>query len=386
MAEHPLPEPWIHYNNGYTKKTDVVAALETEHLSGKTTLEMVASLGFCLEHKALEQVLNPSKLVQARLDEHWPHDTTMVVNAGRRLKCKGTVAIAHAFFPHLQVHFYHRYLTDYEERLPMWKGGIRLVAGKRTPAEALIEAHPANMSIDIIVRGRSGSEHACADLLQALTEETWQKAVDITPGSQLALFYLSRLELDKLSPAGMLSRPRVEYSVERVKQAIQKGEHITDGNASSPENPHDLLLSSQALDDFLLRDSVDAASSSLCGFAQVISAENWMVILLNIAQAVNSSAECVGLAKGLAVNDKGGDIVEQLRDVDPRRSPPDIANQIFQHWFKQTGGEKTTDWRRMALHRAFRKDVRRTDLCIILDDELRGHDGSNAADRIKSTS
>ena len=154
MAEPPLPGPYIQYENGYAKKADVVAALKTEHLPGETALEMVSGLGFCLEQKSLDKVLNSSKLLGVRPEEHWCADSTMVVNAGRRLKCKGAVAIANAFFPHLQVHLYHRYLTEYDETLPMWNGGIRLVAGERTPAEALIEAHPAHMSIDIVVRGR----------------------------------------------------------------------------------------------------------------------------------------------------------------------------------------------------------------------------------------
>ena len=176
MAERPLPGPYIHYENGYADKQEVVSALDTKHLPGETAFEMVAGLGFCLEQERLNKVLNPSKLCGARSLQHWCADPGMVVNGGRRLKCKGTKAIAHAFFPYLQVHFYHQYLAEYHEKLPMWNGGVRLVAGMRTPAEALIEAHPANMSIDIIVRGRCGTERVCADLLQELTEETLWKA------------------------------------------------------------------------------------------------------------------------------------------------------------------------------------------------------------------
>ena len=130
MAEQPLPGPHVHYDNGYAKTSDVVAALETEHLPGREALEMVAGLGFCLEQKSADTVLNPSKLRTHRLDKHWLQTEVMVVNAGRRLKCKGTVVIASAFFSHLQVHFYHRYLSDYDETLPMWTGGIRVAAGR----------------------------------------------------------------------------------------------------------------------------------------------------------------------------------------------------------------------------------------------------------------
>ena len=242
MAEPPLPEPHVHYDNGYAKTSDVVAALETEHLPGREALEMVAGLGFCLEQKSANTVLNPSKLREHRLEKHWRRTAVMVVNAGRRLKCKGTVAIASAFFSHLQVHFYHRYLSDFDERLPMWTGGIRLVAGQCSSVEAIIESDPSNSSIDIIVRGREGSETDCSDLLHSLTEETLQKATEISPGSQLRLFFLSKLELDELSPAGFLSRPLVEYSEERVLRAISRGKCVSDGSASTPEYPVDLLL------------------------------------------------------------------------------------------------------------------------------------------------
>ena len=242
MAEPPLPGPHVHYNNGYAKTSDVVVALETEHLPGREALEMVAGLGFCLEHKSTDTVLNPSKLRAHRLDEHWCRTAIMAVNAGRRLKCKGTVAIASAFFSHLQVHFYHRYLSDYDQRLPMWTGGIRLVPRQRSSVEAIIESDPSSRSIDIIVRGRQGSERDCSNLLHSLTEETLQKATEISPGSQLRLFFLSKLELDKLSPAGLPSRPLVEYSEERVLRAISHGECVIDGNAGLPEHPDDLLL------------------------------------------------------------------------------------------------------------------------------------------------
>ena len=189
MAEPPLPGPHVHYDYGYAKTSKVVTTLETEHLPGHEALEMVSGLGFCLEQKSTDTVLNPSKLRAHRLDEHWRRTAIMVVNAGRRLKCKGAVAIASAFFSQLQVHFYHRYLPDYDQRLPMWTRGIRLVPRQRSSVEAIIESDPSNLSIDIIVRGRQGSEMDCSDLLHSLTEETLQKATEISPGSQLRLFF-----------------------------------------------------------------------------------------------------------------------------------------------------------------------------------------------------
>ena len=379
MVEPPLPGPCINYNNGYAKKEDVVTALETNHLSGETALEMVADLGFCLEHKQLEKVLNPSKLRSIRARKHWCPDSTMVVNAGRRLKVKGTVAISNAFFPHLQVHFYHRYLTEYDEELPMWNGGIRLVAGERTPAEALIEAHPAHMSIDIIVRGRSGSESACTELLHDLTEEILRKAVEISPGSQLSVFYLSKREIEvwslptpgeQLSLVGPVSRLSVEFSTERVRRAIQRETYVTDGKASTPESPFDLLLSPQVKEQFSNPSDSSPFPESTDVSVRAISDEDWRVILLNLAKAVNTFSQCSNLATGLSVNDRGGDIVEQLREVDPHRGPPEIATAIFLRWLKLTG-RQTTEWRRAALRHIFLEMLLRHEMCELLDDEVK---------------
>ena len=370
MAEWPLPGPYVNYENGYAQKADVIAALKTEHLSGEPTLAMVASLGFCLEQEMLGQVLNPSKLLGVRPTEVWSSDQTMVVNSGRRLKCRGTVAIASAFFPHLQVHFYHRYLTDYDEELPMWNGGIRLVAGERTPAEALIEAHPAHTSIDIIVRGTIGSEQQCTDLLHELTEETLAKAVEISPGSQLSVFYLSRWELNRLSPNGLTSRPRVEYSADRVKHAVQNGSHVSDGKASRPEKPEDLLLSTQVLEHFAQLAASVPSPASGDAYTPVISKQDWMIVLLRLAKAVNNFDECSRLAKGLGVNDREGDIVQQLCAVNPHRRPPEVAFEIFNAWLCSGEGQ-TTELRRSTLHCVFRGHLHRPRLCVFLDDELR---------------
>ena len=344
MSEHPLPGPYVHYDNGYAQASDVVAALETEHLPGPEALEMVAGLGFCLEQVSRGTVLNPSKLLGYRREEHWSKNAAMIVNAGRRLKCKGSVAIASAFFPRLQVHFYHRYLVDYDEKLPMWMGGIRLVAGQLSSVEALIEADPKNLSIDIIVRGREGSQRECADLLHSLTEETLQTAVEISPGSELCLFFLSKLELDKLSPAGLPSRPLVEYAEDRVLRAISCGSYVTDGNASTPEKPHDLLLPQQFEQQASL--AIDRDKDTTDSPTQTLPIPDWRVVLLRVANAVNSYDECDGLAEGLCLNGRGEDIVKKLLQVDPRRLSSDIAFYLFDRWLQGEASQMSTVERR----------------------------------------
>ena len=369
MAEPPLPGPHVHYDNGYAKTSDVVAALETEHLPGHEALEMVAGLGFCLEQKSADTVLNPSKLRAHRLDKHWRRTAVMVVNAGRRLKCKGTVAIASAFFPHLQVHFYHRFLSDYDEKLPMWTGGIRVVDRQHSSVEAIIESDPSNCSIDIIVRGRQGSERDCSDLLHSLTEETLQKTTEISPGSQLCLFFLSKLELDELSPAGLPSRPLVEYSEEQVLHAFSRGECVTDGNASTPEYPDELLLPRHFQQRTELHGELKAESAE--PLTQTLSTEEWRVVLYRVANAVNSYDECYGLAEGLQLNAEGEDVVKKLLQTDPHRETSDVAGRLFELWLKRDGSELSTEQRRRKLNSVFRVNLRRFVLCDILNDKLK---------------
>ena len=369
MAEPPLPGPLVHYDNGYAKTSDVVTALETKHLPGREALEMVVGLGFCLEQKSADIILNPSKLRAHRLDEHWRRTAIMVVNPGRRLKCKGTVAIASAFFSHLQVHFYHRYLSDYDQRLPMWTGGIRLVARQRSSVEAIIESDPSSRSIDIIVRGRQGSERSCSDLLHSLTEETLQKATEISPGSQLRLFFLSRLELDELSPAGLPTRPLVEYSEERVLRAVSHGEWVIDGNARTPEHPDDLLLPRHFQQRSELHDELKAKPAE--PLTQTLSTEEWRVVLYRVANAINSYDGCSGLAEGLQLNLRGEDNVKKLLQTNPHRETTDVAGRLFELWLKRDGSRLSTEQRRRKLNGVFRVNLRRPVLCDILNDELR---------------
>ena len=369
MAEPPLPGPHVLYDNGYAMTSDVITALETEHLPGREALEMVSGLGFCLEQKSTDTVLNPSKLRAHRLDEHWRRTAIMVVNAGRRLKCKGTVAIASAFFSHLQVHFYHRYLSDYDQKLPMWTGGIRLVARQRSSVEAIIETDPSNLSIDIIVRGRQGSERDCSDLLHSLTEETLQKATEISPGSQLRLFFLSKIELDELSPAGLRSRPLVEYSEERVLRAIRFGEFVIDGKAGTPEHTDDLLLPRHFQQRSELHNELKAEPAE--PLTQTLSTEEWRAVLYRVANAVNSYDECHGLAEGLQLNARGEDNVKKLLQTNPHRETSDAASRRFELWLKRDGNQLSTEQRRRKLNGVFRVNLRRPVLCDILNDKLR---------------
>ena len=234
--------------------------------------------------------------------------------------------------------------------------------------EAIIESDPSNLSIDIIVRGRQGSERECSDLLHSLTEETLQKATEISPGSQLRLFFLSKFELDKLSAAGLPSRPLVEYSEERVLRAISHGECVTDGNASTPEYPDDLLLPRHFLQRGELHEELKAESAE--PLTQTLPTEDWRVVLYRVANAINSYDECHGLAEGLQLNVRGEDTVKKLLQTVPHRETSDAAGRLFELWLKRDRSQLSTEQRRRKLNGVFRTNLRRPNLCDILNDEL----------------
>ena len=83
-----------------------------------------------------------------------------------------------------------------------------------------------------------------------------------------------------------------------------------------------------------------------------------MVVLLRLAKGVNGFKERSALATGLAVNDKEGNMVRQLREVNPHRWPPEIATEIFSRWL-QCGEDQSTQWRRDTLHRVFGEMLQR---------------------------
>ena len=72
MSEHPLPAPYVQYENGYTRLSDVIALLNTAHpdVSGEVAVKMLSDLGFVIIYK--EDVLVPVKLKKRRPKEYWP--------------------------------------------------------------------------------------------------------------------------------------------------------------------------------------------------------------------------------------------------------------------------------------------------------------------------
>ena len=374
MSEPPLPEPHVYYDeNGYADKEDVLRVLETPHAPGQVAFSMTVDLGLCLEHQ--HKVLNPSKLRGKQALKHWRADPSMVVNGGRRLTCKGRIDTTIALFPHLQARFYHRYLSEYEEKLPMWSGGIRVVSGRRSRAEAKVESDVSQSAIDIIVRGPEGSNEECATLLSELADETLLVASEVSAGSGLSMtYYLSARQLLEFSQSGESRDRRIAYSQEAVFDAIRSDHFLSDGNASTPEDPLDLLLSQVDLNQ-AKRDPLPFVPPP--PLQSYISELQWAVALRRLAKEINSFHQCNTLAVGLDLNDRGQDLVMQLREVNELCLPWEIAAKVLTIWISQRDGFcQSTEQRRAMLHHIFERKLYRPSLSEHLDEELLNTEGS----------
>ena len=184
-----------------------------------------------------------------------------------------------------------------------------------------------------------------------MTEETRQKAMEISPGSQPRLLYLSSAELNELSPSGLPSRPCVEYSEESVQGAVSRKEHVSMAKHSpfSPENPHDLLLPARTLQR--LRSQELSIKPPAC-IPHTISDEDWRIVHMNLAKAFQNFDECYALAQGLELDDRDGDIVQRLREESPGCELPLIAFKLFERWVKSVGSLSVEE-RRSKLGQVF---------------------------------
>ena len=106
---------------------------------------------------------------------------------------------------------------------------VRLVSGRRSSAEALIEADSTRRFIDIVMRGRAGSNEECAKLLHELTEELLFKASLSRIAADHVLPQQRRAER-ALSP-DLPTRPVTAYLADEVFQALYHRQTVTDGRA-----------------------------------------------------------------------------------------------------------------------------------------------------------
>ena len=95
------------------------------------------------------------------------------------------------------------------------------------------------------------------------------------------------------------------------------------------------------------------------------------MVLLRVANTVNSYDECRGLAEGLQLNTQGEDIVKKFLEIDPHRLTSDVAYHLFELWLQRDGSTLSTEQQRRVLNRVFRVVLRRPVLCDILNNALR---------------
>ena len=136
-----------------------------------------------------------------------------------------------------------------------------------------------------------------------------------------------------------------------------------------PENPDDLVLPRHFQQRSELHAELKAESAQ--PLTQTLSTEEWRVVLLRLANAINSYDECYNLAKGLQLNIEGEDIVKKLLQIDPRRLTSDVAYHLFERWLQDGAAELSAEQRRRKLNGVFRVNLRRSVLCDILNGRLR---------------
>ena len=251
MSEHPLPKPYVQYKNGYAKLSDVVDLLKTAHpdISGEKAVQMLSELGFMIVLDHEDKALVPVKLKEQRPEKYWPKIPRDIIRdmvfGGRRHRFVGIVGPSSALFPLTQSRFYRLFLDKYNTEVPLWANGIRVTSGKYSGAVAIIEAHPDLRCIDVIVRSLLKYADHCQRLLHNLCHELTVMMVQLSPGSTMQVFFLSRGELALQSESGSLSPPEVQYTEERVRHALEANEQVTDGHGSDPEDPGCLMISDE---------------------------------------------------------------------------------------------------------------------------------------------
>ena len=240
MSPEHFPPPHVVYQHGRTKRKLAEAAVDSRHVPGKDTLEMVAQLGLCILEE--EDMIAPSKLDTKRDATTWIARADLDMYFGIRFSCEH-VAMSPALFPQLQVHLYNKFLDLCGQVSKLWKDGIRVTL-LRSSAEGLLEAQRDQMAINIAVRGSSSSPRDAYQLLQLLREQVLYMAEEFSPGSDMSMKILSSKELSALADKGSIAKPLIAYKEEDVRDAMESAPRPIRSNdgTGEPEDPFSLMV------------------------------------------------------------------------------------------------------------------------------------------------
>ena len=173
----------------------------------------------------------PSHLPLKKLSEVWKKVADKQVYVGRRHLCTSPTSI---FSPSVFTLFQCQVSVKLDIKSLLWRDGIIVARARRSHIQCLAVMVDPLRAVDIVARGKEGSETDCLSLLNDVMREWTDMVEKHSPGTEYQMAYLSRKHLtehkDKLAV----------YSEEEVEKAKCKG--------PSAFVTHDIEMSEQLTD------------------------------------------------------------------------------------------------------------------------------------------
>ena len=173
----------------------------------------------------------PTHLPPKMLSEMWKRMDEAKVYVGRRYFCSSPTSI---FNPSTFVLFQCQVSVNLDIKSLLWRDGIVVARARKSHVQCLAVMFDRLRAVDIVARGKEGSESECLSLLNDVMKEWVEVVKKHSPGTDYEMAYLSRKHLSEHK-----HQPAV-YSQEEVNKAKNEG--------PSAFVTHDIDLSEQLSD------------------------------------------------------------------------------------------------------------------------------------------
>ena len=156
----------------------------------------------------------PSHLPLKKLSEVWKKKADKQVYVGRRHLCSSPTSI---FSPSTFTLFQCQVSVKFDINSHLWRDGVIVARAGKCFVQCLTVMVDPLRAVDIVARGKEGSETDCLSLLNDVMREWTDMVEKHSPGTEYQMAYLSRKHLTEHK-----DKPAV-YSEEAVEQAKQQG-------------------------------------------------------------------------------------------------------------------------------------------------------------------
>lgn len=242
-----------HTSDGSVNRAQLSDAFGSE-FNIDDVIHMLKMLEICFQRGSDPNIFQfPCHLAVNRPCNVWLPDDRMRVYGGRRVECKDKIRtmISPVAFPRLQVRAQTQF--NFGSRC-MWRGGIKAL--DKNGCEILVQESAVNTSIDVVVRGVSGSYKKCSDTLKRVLSMIQVVLNETSPGTQTVELVLSSCHL-----SGMSEKPHC-YSQDVIAKALETNGLVVDQSHAITETVYELLVDiSKAITDGLSKE--DAAGVRL---------------------------------------------------------------------------------------------------------------------------